>query len=335
MTRVLVLGGTGWLGRELARTWADRGADVVCLARGRSGSAPSSVTFRRADRRDPGAYELVGGPWDEVIELSSDPTFVTAALDALAADARHWTLVSTVSVYASHERAGDDETAATVDPDDLTQYADAKVAAEIASAARVHDRLLIARPGLIVGPGDPSDRFGFWVGRLAGGGTVLTPTTRGRSVQFIDIGDLAEWIVQAATAGLVGTYDTVGPSLAMADVLSAAATVAGFDGELFPATDEELIDQGVQFWAGERSLPLWLPSDAQGLAQRSGGAFRAVGGQTRPLHETLQRTLSDERARGLERVRRSGLARDEESRIVRAIRSGRARHAHDPNVNEG
>ncbi len=130
MRRVLVLGGTGWLGREVARAAVAAGAEVVCLARGESGSVPEGARLVRADRRLPGAFDQLTGEWDEVIEFAYDPELVAPALDSVAERASHWTLVSTVSVYAGNDEPGVDESAALVEPRDLTQYPDAKVAAE-------------------------------------------------------------------------------------------------------------------------------------------------------------------------------------------------------------
>ncbi|WP_306815851.1 NAD-dependent epimerase/dehydratase family protein [Microbacterium sp. zg.B48] len=155
MRRVLILGGTGWLGREIARDAVSRGAEVVCLARGRSGHVPEGARLIQADRTSPGAYDAVQSEWDEVVELAYEPSLVASAVDALAPRARHWTLVSSVSVYRTNDEVGADESAPLVEPHDLSRYADAKVAAERRSAAALGDRLLIARPGLIVGPGDP------------------------------------------------------------------------------------------------------------------------------------------------------------------------------------
>ncbi|MGN6408623.1 MAG: NAD-dependent epimerase/dehydratase family protein, partial [Curtobacterium sp.] len=165
--RALVLGGTGWLGRAIVRDLLERGAEVTCLARGATGDVPDGARLVRTDRRADGAYGTVRGAWDEVVELSSDPELVRPALGALADSAAHWTLVSTVSVYARNDEPGADETAEVVQPVDLTQYADAKVAAERSSTDRLGPRLLVARPGLIVGAGDPSDRFGYWPARLS------------------------------------------------------------------------------------------------------------------------------------------------------------------------
>ncbi len=158
--------------------------------------------------------------------------------------------MSTVSVYARNDEPGADETADVVEPTDLSKYADAKVAAERSSAARLGSRLLIGRPGLIVGPGDPSDRFGYWPARLSGTGPVLTPTTSGRFVQVIDVADLAAWIGQAARAGHSGVVNAVGESVALADFLRTMASVTGFNGELVEVEDSELLAHDVRYWAG-------------------------------------------------------------------------------------
>lgn len=315
MTNVLILGGTAWLGGLVARDWVDAGAAVTCLARGSAGSVPEGVTFVRADRTAAGAYSAVTGiEWDEVVELAWDPGLVGGALDALADRARHWTLVSSVSVYAGGEEIGADESAPLLDPDDPENYGKAKVAAERASAAALGDRLLIVRPGLIVGPGDGSDRFGYWPSRfaLAGDGKVLVPPLGGTWAQVIDVGDLAAFVRHAGGAQATGAVDAVGEPIPLRDVLAQAAETAGFTGEWVEASGHDLLDAGVAYWAGPRSLPLWLPADMPGFARRSHATYDRLGGRLRPLSDTVARTLADERARGLDRDRRSGLTRDEE-----------------------
>lgn len=186
---------------------------MTCLARGASGMAPEGATLIRADRRTADAYDAVKATsWDEIIELSYEVGLVTGALDALSSTARHWTLISSVSVYTSNGEPGADESAAVFEPEDLDNYAHAKVAAERASSAALGDRLLIARPGLIAGPGDTSDRFGYWVARFAFAQQepVLVPRTEGRVVQMIDLRDLAEWVVAAGHEGTTGIYNVVG-----------------------------------------------------------------------------------------------------------------------------
>lgn len=316
MRRILILGGTAWLGHEIARAALADGAEVVCLARGASGTAPDGARLVVADRTHPGAYDTLDGTWDEVVELSYDLGLVTSALDALAERARHWTLVSTVSVYADDTAPGADESAAVVEPLDLADYGQAKVAAERATTARAGHRLLVVRPGLIVGPGDPSDRFGYWPSRLARGGQVLSPTAAVRSVQVIDVADLAAWVVRTGADGVTGVVDAVGHPHTFAELLAQTGAVAGFEGELVEAEDAWLLDHDVRYWAGPRSLPLWLPVEAAGLARRSNAAYLAAGGAVRPLEDTLRRTLDDELARGLDRERRSGVTAEDESALL-------------------
>lgn len=323
--RVLVLGGTAWLGRAIAARLVADGADVTCLARGVTGTAPPGARLVVADRTKPGAYDEVAAQgWDEVVEISWDHGQVVGALAALADRARHWTLISSISVYAGHDRADADERAPLLEVVDLDDYGQAKVAAERASADALRDRLLTARLGLIVGPGDGSDRFGYWVGRLAlaGDGPVLVPDTAGRRAQVIDVTDVADWVVRAGRVGVTGAVDVVGPQHRLRDVLTLAAEVAGHRGPLVTATDEWLRARDVAHWSGPRSLPLWLPREMTAMAQRSGRAFRAAGGETTDLRTTLERTLADERARGLDRERRSGLGRPEELELVAELTSG-------------
>ena len=326
MATTLLLGGTAWLGREIASRLVARGDHVTCLARGESGSVPDGATLVRGDRTRPDAYDGVAGTdWDAVIDLSRDPSAVAGAVGALGARAAHWTFVSTISLYAHEDDPpGADETAATVEPVDLTDYNQAKVAAERSATAELGDRLLVARLGLVAGPGDPSDRFGYWVARLAlaAEGPVLAPVPDGRYVQVVDVRDAASWLAGAATRGTTGTVNATGDPHPLGEMLDEAADVAGHRGRRAVAPDDWLEAHGVNHWTGPRSLPLWLPSTCTGFFRRSNEAFGAAGGTVRPLRETLVDTLADERARGLERPRRAGLARDEELELLTELSEG-------------
>ena len=195
------------------------------------------------------------------------------------------------------------------------------MAGEQASLAAVGDRLLIARPGLIAGPGDTSDRFGYWVGRfaLAGDGPVLCPVAVGREVQVIDVRDLAAWIIRSGHDRLVGIIDAVGDRHPLGEVLDAAAARSGYAGSRVEAPDEWLNAHGIAFWAGRQSLPLWLPKEASAMMQRDNSAFHRAGGRLRSLGSTLADTLSDERRRGLARARKSGLTREDELALIGQI----------------
>jgi nucleoside-diphosphate-sugar epimerase len=327
MTDVLVLGGTGWLSGLVAREWIARGARVTCLARG-GRPAPEGAVLVAGDRSEPHAYDaLAGHEWDEVVDVTYHPAHAASAVAALAGRARHWTYVSTVSVYADNDEPGADESAALVEPaapgtpEDEYDYSRAKVAAEASVRDALGDRAAIVRPGLIVGPGDPTDRFGYWVSRfaLAGDERVLVPDADGRRSQVIDVRDLAAFVVHVGESGWSGVANAVGPSLLLSAVLDAAAEVAEHTGERVVVSDTDLDAHDVAHWAGPRSLPLWLPRDARGFMTRTHDAYTAAGGRHRDLRDTLTDTLSDERARGLDRDRRAGLTRADELALLAVI----------------
>ncbi|MBK8446550.1 MAG: NAD-dependent epimerase/dehydratase family protein [Micropruina sp.] len=320
MRRVLVLGGNRWLGARIAALLVAAGDDVTCLAREPTALVPAGARLIRADRTRPDAYADASGDWDEVVELAYARDVVGSALAALRDRAAHWTLISSVSVYARNDEVGADEAAALVPPVEPDEYAQAKVAAEQASAGALGERLLIVRPGLIAGPGDPSDRFGYWPARLLHGGQVLVPVTEGRYVQIIDVDDLAAFVVHAGRHRVGGVINAVGDPVPFADLLDLIAAATGFSGRLMPATDDWLVGHDVRFWMGERSLPLWLPAAAAGFARRSNAAYRAAGGGLSPIEQTIARTLLFERELGIDRPRRSGLSPNDEAELLRLLR---------------
>ncbi|WP_106813619.1 NAD-dependent epimerase/dehydratase family protein [Microbacterium timonense] len=321
MTDVLILGGTGWLSGRVAESWADAAASVTCLARG-ARPAPYGTTLVVADRDHPDAYAAVADrDWDEIVDVSSDPAHVGAALGALGERAKHWTYVSTVSVYASHDERGADESAGLLAPPaagEPEDYGQAKVHAEAAVRAALGHRAAIVRPGLIVGPGDPTDRFGYWAARfaLADAGDVLVPDAADLGTQVIDVEDLAAFVQVLGRERWTGVVNAVGDPVPLERVLAEAREIAGHTGRAVSASDEWLTEQGVAFWMGPRSLPLWLPRDMPGFWTRSNTAYRLLGGRLRPLRDTLERTLADERTRGLDRERRAGLTRADELELL-------------------
>src|SRR5690349_4964986 len=214
--RLLILGGTQFLGRAIAAHACASGHDVTCAARGIAGAAPPGARFIRIDRDDPeGLAPLAGEAFDAVVDVSRHPGPVRRAVEALKPRAGHWTFVSTVSVYADNgtpgQRADTAPLRAPTAPDvehctDET-YGAAKVACEQAVGANA----FICRAGLIAGPEDPTGRFTYWPVRLARGGEVLVAASPDDAVQLIDVRDLARWIVLAAETGLTGTFDAIGP----------------------------------------------------------------------------------------------------------------------------
>lgn len=319
MRRVLILGGTAWVGRRIAESAVRTGAEVTCLARGTAGEPPEGVLFVSADRTQPGAYDAVSGEFDAVIDIGPDPQLVGAAADALQDRAAHWTVISTISVYRDQDVPGADESAPVVEPVDPSEYAQGKVESERRAAGILGDRLLIARAGLITGPGDLSDRWGYWPARINRGGDVLTFRTEGRHSQVIDVDDLAQWVVHAGVENLTGTVDAAGTAMPVDGLFDQITAVAGFEGRLIAAADSWLAERGVGYWSGPRSLPLWLPTEARGMMTRSNAAYLAAGGTIRPISETIERVLDDELARGLDRRRRSGLTPGDEAELLDAL----------------
>lgn len=335
---MLVLGGTSWLGGEVARTALARGHDVTCLARGRSGTPPDGVTWVRADRDQQGAYDGVRGvTWDAVVDVSWQPGLVRSALAALADQAAHWSYVSTCSVYGADDTPGADESAPLLpayagERAQVEAYGEAKVACERACHDALGDRLLVARAGLIGGPGDRSDRFGYWPGRFAlvaaeasggaGARAVLVPDAAAQSTQTIDVRDLAGWLVSCAGVNVTGTFNAVGEQVPLGEVLAAARAAAGHDGPVVTAEAQWLLDHDVAPWMGPQSLPLWLPGDEYvGHAARSDRAAVAAGLSRRPLAEMVAGSLGWERERGLDRERRAGLTRTRERELLAALTS--------------
>ena len=332
MGSVLVLGGTAWLGREVARAAQRRGHEVTCLARGEAGTVADGVRFVRADRSAPGAYEQVQHTdWDDVVDVSWQPGQVRSAVAALADRAAHWTYVSSCSVYADHSIPGVDESAALLEPwpDDVAGaevYGEAKVACEQAVLAGLGDRALLARAGLIGGFGDGSDRFGYWVSRfrLAGEGEVLVPDAPEELTQTIDVQDLADWLMRAGEQRSTGPVNAVGEARRLLDVIATARDVAAVGGRratMVPADGQWLRDNTVEEWAGPRSLPLWLWSaDTAGFGARSDARAMQLGLARRPLDETLADALAHEEQLGLDRERRAGLSRADELELLEALR---------------
>ncbi|MFF2246914.1 epimerase [Arthrobacter sp. NPDC058130] len=331
--RILVLGGTAFLSAEIARQALISGHDVTCLARGTISAPPAGATWVRADRSEgKGAYAPVDGGsddagWDAVIDVSRDPVQAREALEALAGSARHWTFISSCSVYADHSVAGAGEDAQVLPPlasgTELTMdnYGEAKSAIESWTRELAGDRAHLCRAGLIGGPGDGSDRYGYWPARFARDhDPVLVPDIPADSTQIIDVRDLAAWVVAAAETQVTGALNAVGEAVSFAAYLAACRELTGTKADVVAAPGEWLAAHGVNYWAGPDSLPLWLPTGHEGFSARSNGAARAAGLRLRPWTQTLRDTLEDERRRGLGRERKAGLAAGTEQKVLAAYR---------------
>lgn len=325
---ILVLGGTARLGREFASQALARGHRVTCLARGESGNIAPGAKLVKADRRDPGAYHAVADQsYDAVLDVSWQPRFVREAVSALGAKPRQWIYVSSVSAYASHGEPGADESAALLPPTtlesvDAEQYGEAKSACEEIIRTSLPDRFLIARAGLIGGPGDASGRSGYWVARAARAplAPMLVPDVPDMPTQTIDARDLARWLVDTAEQKITGIYNTVGPVVPFAEWVSLSRAIGGHSGPLVPVGSEELLRLGVAQYMGLDSLPMWLADPGtEGFAARDGSAAAAAGLCQRAPADMITDILRWEREQGLDRPRRAGLSPEREAEILATL----------------
>jgi 2'-hydroxyisoflavone reductase len=311
--RLLVLGGTAFLGRAVAGHAVAAGHDVTCAARGKSGPVADGATLVRVDRADPDALAtLEGRDFDAAIDVSSIPSQVRRAVAALADRVGHFTYISTGSVYSDPKTMGQRARTAPVVPaappevddpaaDNHAQYGPCKMACEQSVLGAFGGRRsFICRAGLIVGPEDDSDRFTYWPVRLARPGPVLAPGAPDEMVQFIDVRDLASWIVQSADTGLRGVYDGIGAPMTRGEFLTrVAAGVGSPDPELVWVDQSFLSEQQVRPWMGERSLPLWVPMpDYGGFMTQDVRESLSAGLATREVETTAADTLAWYRGNG-------------------------------------
>lgn len=325
---ILILGGTAWLGREIATQAVARGHAVTCLARGESGDVAEGATLIAADRSSPDAYDGVPDKdWDAVFEVSWQPGFVRDALAAFGPRAKHWTYVSSGNAYEKYDTPGADESAVLRQPTDLDaadreQYGEAKVACELASVETVGDRLVIARAGLIGGPGDKSDRAGAWVARAARAPEepMLVPDTPDLATSVIDIRDLASWLLDCATQGRTGTFDVRGPIVPFGEWIELVREVGGHTGPVVLAPRDWLVEQKVEQYMGPDSVAMWLVEPGyEGWSSRKGEAALQAGLTHRSRREFLTDVLAWERELGLDRERRAGLSPAKEHELLESL----------------
>ena len=325
--RILVLGGTVFLSRAVAVEAVARGHEVVCASRGTSGAVPPGATHVTFDRAGPVPAPLASQSFDAVVDVARIPSWVRTAVAAWP-DA-HWTFVSTVNVYADEATPGG--TPATLPMRDAVHedvdlasepdaYGPMKVACEsiVRSSA---SRAFVVRPGLIVGPEDPTGRFTYWPARLGSigdGDEVLAGGTPDDVVQVVDVRDLAAWIVRASEDGLTGDLDGVGPAVPIGELLAEAAAGIGVSPTWTWVGAEELEARDVVPWMGPRSLPLWLPRPAyDGMCAHDWGPSRDAGLVVRPVGETARDTLAW--LRGTPDAPVTGLTRDEELDVLGSL----------------
>jgi nucleoside-diphosphate-sugar epimerase len=324
--KLLVLGGSVFLSHAVAAEAVARGHDVTCANRGTSGTVPAGATLVAWDRTAPMPEELAGASYDAVVDVARLPSWVRASVDAFPA--AHHVFVSTINVYADDATPGGRPGAMALraplhDDVDLSEDPEAYGRMKVACEEIVRERAgswTVVRPGLIVGPGDPSGRFTYWPERIADGGEVLAPGDPSDSTQVVDVRDLAAWIVTAAEQRTTGDYDGVGDLLGMADLLAAVAAGCGADPTLTWVPQDFLVEHGVEPWVGPDAVPLWLPRpDYDGMTAHDPAPSYAAGLVVRPVADSARDTLAW--SRGNPDAARTGISREREAEVLAAWHS--------------
>jgi len=291
--RILVLGGTQFLGRHTVGAALARGHEVTMFNRGRTRPELFPEVEKLRGDRDGDLDSLHGREFDAVVDTSGYvPRVVSETIDALG-DVGHYTFVSSISVYADASTPPTESSpvAELTEPTEEWReaYGELKADCEDVVRERFPDAF-IPRPGLIVGPWDPTGRFTYWPERFADGGRVLAPAPPDADAQVVDARDLADWIVRAAESGLAGTYNAVDRPVPRSRLVETCQRVAGVDAEVVWVDGAFLADHEVGEWM---ELPLWLidPAFAGMLSVDPAAAF-AAGLQPRPLEDTVRDTLA-------------------------------------------
>ncbi len=294
---LLILGGTRFLGRHVVEQALTRGHHVTLMHRGRGAPQLFPEAEHLIADRDGDLTVLDHREWDAVVDTSAYvPRQVRAVEAKLAGRVGHYHLVSSISAYADFENGGSQEAAALqVLADPSTEaitgdtYGALKALCEQAAQAAFGERCLISRPGLIVGPFDPTGRFTWWVQRLArkdGIGDVLAPGSPDSPVQFIDVRDIAAWTLLQAERGTAGVFNLNGPTdpLSMGEFLQAGRAALRPSANLLWVDESFLAAQSVAAWS---DLPVWLPSSSFAMHRTPTAKAQATGLTCRPLMETL------------------------------------------------
>jgi 2'-hydroxyisoflavone reductase len=326
---ILILGGTAFLGPHIADALSAGGHRATLFNRGRSrgglrGGADLVVGDRETD-----LHLLRDRRFDAVIDTCGFvPRVVRASVAALSASVSTYVFVSTISVYADPLTGDMDESGAIATIADPTAeeitgetYGPLKALCEGEVVTAMRGRALIVRPGLIVGPLDPTDRFTYWPRRFAAGGDVLVPGRPQRAISFIDVRDLAEWIVSATERSLQGVFNASGDpaSLSMGRLVDACRAAATTAADPVWVPEEFLLANGVAPWS---ELPLWLPEGEDSLLRASSSKAVAAGLRYRPLNRTVIDTLAWSDALPADRGLKAGLSSDEERILLEKFRAG-------------
>jgi 2'-hydroxyisoflavone reductase len=325
MMKLLILGGTRFVGRALVEEAQTKGYEITLFNRGQSNPDLYPEVEQLVGDRDGGLDVLKGRRWEAVIDTCGYvPRVVRDSAKLLAEAVDHYTFISSISVYADFSEIGitevsplatmADETVETVDGE---TYGPRKVLCEKAIDAGMNGRSLHIRAGLIVGPHDQTDRFSYWPARVARGGEVLAPGKPDGLVQFIDVRDLAAWTLWATEQKLTGPFNVTGPAnpLSMEALLETCKTTNGGDASFTWVDEDFIVANEIAPWT---ELPLWIPGEEEaGFGSVDCRKAQAKGLVYRPLADTVRDTLAWLNTRPADYEWKNGLAAEKETAVLK------------------
>lgn len=331
--KLLILGGTRFLGRFLTEKALQNGHEVTLFNRGQSAPELFPEVEKLIGDRNGDLEALKGRSWDAVIDPSGYlPWSVAESAELLAEAAGHYTFISSASVYDQLEQPdiAEDHSTGKLTGERIEElkamapsqaiaenYGELKYLCEQQVERVFPGRSLIVRPGLIVGPYDFTDRFSYWVNRIAKGGEVLAPGRRDKSIQFIDVRDLAEWIIRMVESKANGTYNATGPEteLTMEAFLTTCKETIGNKVDLVWVEEKFLLGHEVNGWT---DMPLWIPDSVNMPGFLTVNIQKAMdaGLTFRPLEDTIRDTLEWESSRSVTE-KKAGLDPDKEKAVLK------------------
>ena len=327
--RILIIGGTRFLGRHLVESALVRGHEVTLFNRGKSNPDLFPQLETILGDREKDVEKLKGHIWDTVIDVAGYfPRIVRLSAEVLEPNVSRYVFISSISVYRDFKKIGIDESdpVGTIEDETIEEvtgetYGPLKALCEEAVHDLYRERALIVRPGLIVGPHDPTDRFTYWPVRVARGGDVLAPQKPEAAIQVVDVRDLSDFIIKLIEENASGIYHATGPryELTIGRLLEVSRQVTGSNADFKWASVEFLNQNKVEAWS---DMPAWVPDDEEGAGFSRVDVSKAMGaGLTfRPLEETVRDTLAWVQTRPADHAWRAGLTAEREAQVLAVLR---------------
>ena len=327
--RILIIGGTRFLGRHLVEAALARRHEVTLFNRGQSNPDLFPQLETIIGDREKDLDKLSGRIWDTAIDVAGYlPRIVRLSAEFLEPNVSRYVFISSLSVYADFRKIGIDESypVGKIEGESVEEitgetYGPLKALCEKAVREVYGERALIVRPGLIVGPHDPTDRFTYWPVRVTRGGDVLAPQKPEAVTQIIDVRDLSDFIIKLVEENASGIYNATGPEyeLTMGNLLEVSKQVSGSDADFKWASVEFLNQNKVEAWS---DMPAWIPDDEEGVGFARIDSSKAIhaGLKFRPLEETVRDTLEWAKTRPVDHEWKAGLTAEREAEVLALLK---------------